>query len=223
MVQTDTRRFVEFFSPYCAHCRHFAPTWEQLVQHVDAQPDPGISLAQVNCVTDRGHSYFSLLGNSRSYLSSLDLCNQNDVSGYPSLKLYRDGNMLDEFRDDRQFDLLTKFVDKHARKAESSDVSLNPNGVVLPLDKQSFQTTIDEGPTFVKFYAPWCGHCKKLAPSKQRSDLKVPTLSLNILVAAWVQFASQMKDIMTVAEVNCDDHGSLCSSQGVPGYPTLFL
>ena len=48
-----------------------------------------------------------------------------------------------------------------------------------------------------------CGHCKRLAPS-------------------WVELARITKDKLTVAEVNCDDHSSLCRSQGVTGYPMLF-
>jgi len=65
---------------------------------------------------------------------------------------------------------------------------------------------LDEGPAFVKFYAPWCGHCKKLAP-------------------LWEQLAAQMKDKLTIAEVNCDAsvNSALCKSQNVEGYPSLFF
>lgn len=31
-----------------------------------------------------------------------------------------------------------------------------------------------------------------------------------------------MKNKLTVAEVNCDDHSAICRSQGVTGYPMLF-
>ncbi|KAF8516674.1 thioredoxin-like protein [Gautieria morchelliformis] len=177
--------FVEYFSPYCIHCRNFAPTWNRLVEHVQLQDDPGVRLVQVNCATEG------------------DLCNNNDIQGYPALKLYQDGKMVEDISTERDFDLLLKFVEKHARKNGASP-TVNPNGVVQPLDKNTFQKTIDEGPVFVKFYAPWCGHCKKLAPT-------------------WIQFAGRMKGLVTVAEVNCDDHGSLCSSQGVAGYPTIFF
>lgn len=47
-----------------------------------------------------------------------------------------------------------------------------------------------------------CGHCKKLAP-------------------IWETLAHDMRGKMTIAEVNCDDHKSLCSKQGVDGYPML--
>ena len=50
------RRFVEHFSPYCRHCRSFEPTWNDLVDHFEAMPDPGVNLAQVNCAINGGAS-----------------------------------------------------------------------------------------------------------------------------------------------------------------------
>lgn len=80
----------------------------------------------------------------------------------------------------------------------------NTNGQVVALDSTTFPVALSEGPAFVKFYAPWCGHCKKLAP-------------------IWAKLATVLAGKLTVAEVNCDVHTALCKSQGVEGYPSLFF
>ncbi|KAJ7210203.1 thioredoxin-like protein [Mycena haematopus] len=184
---------VEFFSPYCGHCRKFMPTWEKLVEY--SEKSSGVDLAQVDC---------SVNG---------DLCDANKVKGYPQMNLYRDGEFVEKYKGDRDFDLLTKYLTKQAPKASPPSPPppppaapapvLNPHGEVTVLTPDNFQSHVDQGAAFIKFYAPWCGHCKKLAP-------------------IWKQLAKIMQSKITIAEMNCDAHEKFCKSQGVTGYPTLM-
>lgn len=67
---------------------------------------------------------------------------------------------------------------------------------------QSGQTII------VEFFAPWCGHCKQLAP-------------------VWTRFADDValdpehSSKVKVAQVDCTANMLLCQQQGVEGFPTI--
>ena len=57
-------------------------------------------------------------------------------------------------------------------------------------------------PLFLEFYAPWCGHCKALAPK-------------------WKNVASELKGRVRVGAVNCDENRETCGKYGIQGFPTL--
>ncbi|KAL7381979.1 hypothetical protein ABVT39_014540 [Epinephelus coioides] len=56
----------------------------------------------------------------------------------------------------------------------------------------------------VKFYAPWCGHCKKLSPEFEKA-------------------ATRLKGTVQLAKVDCTAHSETCARFGVSGYPTLKI
>ncbi|KAJ3865039.1 protein disulfide isomerase [Lentinula novae-zelandiae] len=191
---------IEHFSPYCGHCRAFAPTWEELAERnkEGSAEATGVKLAQVNCAV---HG---------------DLCSANNVKGYPQLNIYNNGDFVETFKGARDVERLTEFIKRHAPTPplptppvpetvlEETNYVANPNpsGSVLVLDESNFQSTIEEGPVFVKFFAPWCGHCKKLAPT-------------------WKKLAQSMQHKLTVAEVDCESHKALCKENNIGGFPTL--
>lgn len=103
----------------------------------------------------------------------IDLCNKNGITGYPTMQMYRDGQFVEKFGDGREYDLLVEFLAKYTESSssesegepdlklieqprhESETKKYNPNGMVISLNPSNFKTVVDEGPTFIKFFAPW--------------------------------------------------------------------
>jgi len=71
---------------------------------------------------------------------------------------------------------------------------------------------IKDGLWLVEFYAPWCGHCKKLAPVYEQ-------VAEHLFKTRKSTFGEQ--EVVSVAKVNCDDFSGICSKAGVNGYPTI--
>jgi len=75
---------------------------------------------------------------------------------------------------------------------------------VIDLDPSSFKSKVLESdlPFMVEFFAPWCGHCQRLAPE-------------------WEKAATNLKGIAPLGKVDCTTHQGLCQQYQVQGYPTI--
>ena len=83
---------------------------------------------------------------------------------------------------------------------------------VLVLSADNFSAAIDApgAKLLVEFYAPWCGHCKKLAPEYEAAAG---------LVAG--QASRDPSVVARLAKVDATEHTALADAHGVINYPTL--
>ncbi|EAZ30795.1 hypothetical protein OsJ_14861 [Oryza sativa Japonica Group] len=103
--------------------------------------------------------------------------------------------------------LLLLLLSFHAAAAAAAE-EFPRDGRVIELDESSFEAALGAiDYLFVDFYAPWCGHCKRLAPEL---DEAAPVLA-------------GLSEPIIVAKVNADKYRKLGSKYGVDGFPTLML
>ncbi|VDM95864.1 unnamed protein product [Thelazia callipaeda] len=88
--------------------------------------------------------------------------------------------------------------------------AIDANGDVMKLTDANFRESIANlDLVLVKFYAPWCTHCKKIAPEFEK--------------AAKELLHSEQDSPVYLAEVDCTEEKSTCDEFGVRGFPTLKI
>ena len=85
------------------------------------------------------------------------------------------------------------------------EVPIPVSGKPLELDANTYGKVTKSGMHFVKFFAPWCGHCQRLAP-------------------VWDELAKSLEyeKSVNIAKVDCTVSPAICESVNVKGYPTLL-
>ncbi|CAN6890093.1 hypothetical protein Bca4012_072840 [Brassica carinata] len=90
----------------------------------------------------------------------------------------------------------------------ASDDQFTIDGTVLELTDSNFESAISTFDcVFVDFYAPWCGHCKRLNPEL---DAAAPILA-------------KLKQPIIIAKLNADKYTRLARKLEIDAFPTLML
>ncbi|KAF8249561.1 disulfide isomerase [Wilcoxina mikolae CBS 423.85] len=187
VLKSGKPALVEFFAPWCGHCKKLAPIWEQLADSYASQKNK-ITIAAVNA--DDHKSLGTRFG----------------VQGFPTLK-YFDGKSATpiDYDSKRDLDSLQAFIAKQANVR--AKVQKDPPSNVVVLTDSNFDAVVNgEKNVLVEFYAPWCGHCKSLAP-----------------VYETVARGFADEDDVIIANIDADAANGKATAQkfGVTGYPTL--
>jgi thioredoxin domain-containing protein 5 len=192
--------FIKFYAPWCGHCQRLAPIWNDLATALEH--DESVNIAKVDCTEYR------------------PLCKDFDVKGYPTLLWIEDSKKVDKYSGPRTVEDLKAYVEnrlaskggedkqKEEEKPAKEATEEGEGDVVVALTADNFPQVIKSDVTFVKFYAPWCGHCKRMQPTWQQLALK---------------FVGDEK--VKIGKVDCTltENRDLCSEQDVQGFPTIFI
>ncbi|KAK3069488.1 hypothetical protein LTR53_012126 [Teratosphaeriaceae sp. CCFEE 6253] len=187
VLKSGKPALVEFFAPWCGHCKTLAPVYDELASHFESQADK-VTIAKVDADAEK------------------DLGRRFGVQGFPTLKWF-DGksDTPEDYKGGRDLESLTKFVEEKTgvkpkgKKAEKMAVEM--------LSDRTFKELIGgDKDALVAFTAPWCGHCKTLAPTWEK-------------VAG--DFASEPS--VLIAKVDCEADNAKATAQdaGVKSYPTI--
>ncbi|KAL2490406.1 Protein disulfide-isomerase like 2-1 [Abeliophyllum distichum] len=183
-VGQDRGALVEFYAPWCGHCKKLAPEYEKLA--ASFKKAKSVLIAKVDCDEQKS------------------LCSKYGVSGYPTIQWFPKGSLEPKkYESARTAEALTEFINNEG--GTNVKIAAIPTNVVVLSSDNFDEIVLDETKdVLVEFYAPWCGHCKNLAPIYEK-----------------LATAFKLEDDVVIANVDADKYKDLGEKYGVSGYPTL--
>ncbi|EOX93360.1 PREDICTED: protein disulfide isomerase-like 2-3 [Theobroma cacao] len=184
---------VEFFAPWCGHCQALTPTWEKAANVLKG-------VATVAALDADAHK---------------SLAQEYGIRGFPTIKFFAPGKPPVDYQGARDVKPIAEFAlqqvkallkDRLAGKASGGSSEKSEPSSSVELNSRNFDELVLKSKELwiVEFFAPWCGHCKKLAPE-------------------WKKAANNLKGKVKLGHVDCDSEKSLMSRFNVQGFPTILV
>ncbi|XP_019456934.1 PREDICTED: protein disulfide isomerase-like 2-3 [Lupinus angustifolius] len=186
---------VEFFAPWCGHCKALTPTWEKAATVLKG-------VATVAALDADAHQ---------------SLAQEYGIRGFPTIKVFSPGKPPVDYQGARDVKPIAEYALKQVKallkdrlngKASggSSNEKKEETKASVELNSGNFDELVLKSKELwiVEFFAPWCGHCKKLAPE-------------------WKKAANNLKGKAKLGHVDCDAEKSLMSRFNVQGFPTILM
>uniref|UniRef100_A0A1L8DU79 protein disulfide-isomerase n=1 Tax=Nyssomyia neivai TaxID=330878 RepID=A0A1L8DU79_9DIPT len=195
VTQGDAVWIVEFYAPWCGHCKSLVPEYTKLATALKG-------VAKVGAVNADEHK---------------GLAGQFGVKGFPTLKIfgvnrkspndYSGGRTADAMADVVLAEVQRKVKAALGGKTGGGGGDSGSGGKtddVIELTDANFDKLVlnSDDVWLVEFFAPWCGHCKNLAPH-------------------WAKAATDLKGKVKLGALDATVHQQKASEYGVQGYPTI--
>ena len=138
VLKSGKPALVEFFAPWCGHCKTLAPIYEELASSLEFAKDKVI-IAKVDADAEKS------------------LGQRFGVQGFPTLKWF-DGksDKPEDYKSGRDLESLTAFIsEKTGIKGKGKKAA--PSSVEMLTDSTFKQQIGGDKDALVAFTAPWCG------------------------------------------------------------------
>jgi thioredoxin domain-containing protein 5 len=123
-----------------------------LAELLNTQDESRVKIAKVDCTENQ------------------NTCSDNEITSYPTLKFFKtNGEEPIKYRSARDLPSLTQFINDQlgSSQPDDSENEISEEQVVpsalkglIELNEKNFNELTATGNWFVKFFAPWCGHCQ---------------------------------------------------------------
>ncbi|KAJ8891320.1 hypothetical protein PR048_010836 [Dryococelus australis] len=179
---------VMFYAPWCGFCKQLKPEYAAAATVL------------------RNHSVLAAVDVNRPENAAIR--HQFNITGFPTMLYFENGNQKYVYEGENNKDGLLSFMRNPQRpveKAKEADWSEVKSDVVH-LTTNTFDAFLKAEPSvLVMFYAPWCGHCKKMKPEYEK--------------AARIMKDEQVPGIL--AAVDATKETNVASKFNIRGYPTV--
>lgn len=194
VIRGDEIWIVEFFAPWCGHCQNLVPEYTKAANALKG-------IVKVGAVNADEHK---------------ELGGRYGVRGFPTIKIFgTNKNKPEDFQGSRTAEGIVNAALSAAKakakaalgggsSGSSSGSSDTPSEDVVELTDNNFDKLVlqSEDMWLVEFFAPWCGHCKNLAPH-------------------WAKAATELKGKVKLGALDATVNKVKASQYEIQGYPTI--
>ena len=138
VLKSGKPALVEFFAPWCGHCKNLAPVYEELATNFESQGGK-VTIAKVDADAEKS------------------LGKRFGIQGFPTLKWF-DGtsDKPEDYSGGRDLESLTAFVTGKTG-AKPKKKAAAPSAVTMLTDSSFKEQIGGDKDVLVAFTAPWCG------------------------------------------------------------------